>query len=63
MIKWFKYQLRVKSIGYVTEKIIIASKIFLIKIIISKNWNLIQNFLDSVKHIALARLFRNIQYY
>lgn len=63
MIKWFKYQFKVNSIGYVIEKIIIASKIFLIKIIISKNWNLIQNFLDSVKHIALARLFRNIQYY
>lgn len=63
MIKWFKYQFRVKSIGDVTEKIIIASKIFLIKIIFSNNVNFIQNFLGSVKHIALARLFRNIQYY
>lgn len=63
MIKWFKYQFRVNSIGDVTEKNNIASNIFLIKIIFSNNVNFIQNLLDSVKHISLARLFRNIQFY
>lgn len=63
MIKWFKYQFRVNSIGDVNEKNNIASNIFLIKIIFSNNGIFIQNLLDSVKHIALARLFRNIQFY